>query len=108
MAAGSVRELTSKNFDEFISDGKCAVDFWAEWCGPCKMLAPIFLEAAEEFKGKIKFGKINVENEPELAERFMVMSVPAIILFKGGKQIDRINGVMPKEELIEKIEETIL
>jgi thioredoxin 1 len=98
-----VVELNSKNFDDFIAKGNCVVDFWAEWCGPCKMLKPIFENTAKEMKGKVKFGKINVENEQELAERFMVMSIPALLFFKSGENVERLNGAVPKEDIIKAV-----
>ena|SRR3990167_906979 len=98
-------DLDGKGFNEFIKKGVSVVDFWAAWCGPCKMVAPIFEEAAEELKGKIKFGKVDVDAHSDLAQRFQVMSIPTMIFFKDGEQVDRAVGAMYKEDLIEKIEE---
>ena len=100
-----VTELNSENFDKFIREDKVVVDFGAEWCGPCKMLGPIFEETAKEMKDKAKFGKINVDDNSDLAQRFQVMSIPALIFFRDGQQVERIVGVLSKEELVKKIEE---
>ena len=75
-------ELTDENFDSKIKEGNWVVDFWASWCGPCRMMEPHFEEAAKEMKGKVNFGKVNVEEAQDLASRFMVMSIPTIIYFK--------------------------
>ena len=101
-----ISDLTSKSFDKFVrGESKVAIDFWAPWCGPCLMFMPIFQEAAKEMKDKAKFGKINVDDETELAQRFQVMSIPTLILFRDGEQVNRINGGVSKEELIKKIKE---
>jgi len=95
----NIKELNLKNFDSFISQGNCVVDFWAEWCGPCKMLSPVVEEVAKEMKGKIKFGKVNIENAQELAERFEVMSIPTLIFFKDGEQVEVNTGFIDKKGL---------
>ena len=97
-----VKELNSGNFDEFISKGNCIVDFYAEWCGPCKMLGPEFKKASDEVNN-IKFGKINIDNESELAGRFQVMSIPTMIFFKDKEQVDRTNGAMSSNEIKKKL-----
>ncbi len=96
----NVKELNGKNFDDFISKGNVIVDFWAEWCGPCKMLKPIFGEVAAHLKGKVQFGAVNIDDGQEIAERFDVMSVPTVIFFKDGEMVERFSGVMQKEEII--------
>jgi len=98
-----VAELNKKNFDDFIAKGKCVVDFWAEWCGPCKAFKPVFEETAKEMKKKLKFGKVNIENNDGLAKRLNIMSIPTIILFKNKEEADRITGFMTKDELKEII-----
>lgn len=71
------------------------VDFWAEWCGPCKMLSPVIEELAQEFDGKVLVGKVNVDEEPELARRFGVMTIPTVVFLKNGKEVERKVGAMP-------------
>lgn len=102
----TVKNLTSKNFGEFIKKDSAVIDFSAEWCGPCKLLSPIFEQLADEIKG-IKFGKVNVDNESELAQKFGIMSVPTLLFFKNGKNVDRTIGFLPKNELIKKIQENL-
>ena len=99
-------ELTSKNFDKFVSKGEIVIDFWAEWCGPCKIMEPHFELAAEKFKGKVKFGKVNVEEAQDLAEKFQVMSIPTTIFFKDGEQVNRTVGALDKESILDKIKES--
>ncbi|MBI2452443.1 thioredoxin [Candidatus Pacearchaeota archaeon] len=101
----NIIELTSKNFNSFIKEGLVVVDFWAEWCGPCKIMEPVYEEVAKELKGEVKFGKVNVDKNTELAQNFFIMSIPTVIFFKKGKHADRVIGVMSREELIKKIGE---
>jgi len=101
---GKVIALSAKDFNKFVKEGSCIVDFWAEWCGPCKMINPIFNEAAEKF-GKIKFGKVDVDSQIELAQSRMVMSIPALLFFKDGEEVERIVGFMSKDEFAVKIKE---
>ena len=98
-----IKELNEKNFDEFASKGKCIVDFWAEWCGPCKMLRPVFEETAKEMKEKVKFGKVDIDSMQELAERFGVMSIQTLIFFKDGEQVEMNTGFVDKKKLGELI-----
>ena len=102
----SVKELNEKNVNEFIAKGNSLVDFWAEWCGPCKILLPVLNEVAKDMKGKVKFGKLNIEDAQEIADRFMVVSVPTVVFFKDGEMIDRFGGVLDKKEIIKMIKET--
>ncbi|MCX5704428.1 MAG: thioredoxin, partial [Candidatus Omnitrophica bacterium] len=95
-----------KNFDEFIVKGNSLVDFWAEWCAPCKILMPVFNEVARDMKGKVKFGKLNIEDAQEIADRFMVVSVPTVVFFKDGEMIDRFSGLLDKKEIIKMIKDT--
>ncbi len=97
--------LTEENFDQEVlkSDVPVLVDFYAEWCGPCKMLDPILNELAEEYKGKWKLRKVNIDDSPEIAEKYQVQSIPTIKFFKDGKEVDSINGFQSKEKLIEKM-----
>lgn len=96
----SAVELDEKSFEKFIKEGKCAIDFFAGWCGPCQAMAPEFESAAKAMKGKVRFGKINVEDEPALATRFEVMSVPTIILFEDGKLIGKSSGWLNRDGII--------
>lgn len=91
-----------ENFNELISNGEVLVDFFANWCGPCKMLGAILEELSTE-RSSVKIVKINVDENPNLARQFGVMSIPTMYLFKNGKEIAKKNGFMPKEELIEWI-----
>jgi len=94
-------EITKDNFEkEILSQGKAIIDFWAPWCGPCQMLTPIIEELAEEMKGKIKVGKVNVDEQNELAAQFGVMSIPTIVAFEDGQVIKKSIGVQPKENII--------
>lgn len=97
----SVLTITSANFEqEVIQSGEpVVIDFWATWCGPCKMFSPIFDKAAEEFEGKVKFGKVNVDEQPELAQKYNVMSIPTAILFKDGQAAASNTGVMSIDQL---------
>lgn len=93
-------ELTKENFEAEVlkSEQTVIVDFWASWCGPCKMVAPTF-EALSKELTDIKFGKINIDDQAELAEKFSVMTIPTFMLFKKGVAVDKIIGAMPKEAL---------
>ena len=97
-------KINVRNFDSEIlhSDRPCLVDFWADWCMPCKMLAPIIEEIAEEHPD-LKVGKINVDEEPELANQFGIMSIPTLIVFKNGAVVKKSVGVIPKESILELV-----
>jgi|SRR3989338_1982623 len=94
--------LTSVDFDSKTSKGKWVIDMWAEWCGPCKIIAPIFDSAAGELKGNINFAKVDVDKETELAERFEVLSIPTLLFIKDGNVVDVVHGVISKDELLKK------
>lgn len=95
--------LGKNNFNDTIANGVTLVDFWAEWCGPCRMQLPILEEVSEEIGEKATVGKINVDHELELAQRFGVQSIPTLILFKDGEIVDKMVGVQAKETLVDKI-----
>jgi len=97
-------EVNDANFEEIVTKHKnVAIDCWAPWCGPCLMIAPVIEELAKELKGKVVFGKLNVDENQRTAMRFNIMSIPTILLFKDGKLVDRIIGAMPKEFIVEKL-----
>ncbi|MFC2154159.1 thioredoxin [Candidatus Altiarchaeota archaeon] len=99
-----VVELTEESFDEFVKSSPVAVvDFWAPWCGPCKMIEPIVEELAEEYGGKAVFGKTNVDENREKAVEHGIMSIPTLLVFKDGEKVDQIIGAVPKESIAEKI-----
>lgn len=95
--------LNNDNFDETIKSGVVLVDFWATWCGPCKMLAPTIDEIADEYDGKAVVGKVDVDDCPDLAQRFGIMSIPTIYIFKDGEPVDRLIGYRLKMELEEAL-----
>ncbi|MFH1593456.1 MAG: thioredoxin [Candidatus Omnitrophota bacterium] len=99
--SANVMDVSSENFKEEVSNSKLPVmvDFWAEWCMPCKMISPTVDELSKNNAGKVKFAKVNVDNSPELATNLQILSIPALILFKGGKEIKRIVGVKTKEQI---------
>ena len=102
-----VPELSKKEFDSFISKGIVLVDFFAEWCMPCLMMAPAIDELSEKFKGKIKFAKVNVDDNHELSQKFKIISIPNLILFKDGKMINQFIGSISQEDLEEKLKKAI-
>lgn len=98
-----VPELTKREFDDFIKHDLVLIDFFAEWCMPCVMMAPIMDELSEKFHGKIKFGKINVDDNQALSQKYRIMSIPNFVLFKNGKQAGQFIGSMSVEDFEEKL-----
>ena len=101
----AVLKITSENFEQEVLKAAqpVVIDFWASWCGPCKMFSPIVDEFAEENEGKVKVGKVNIDDEPDLASRFGVMSIPTAILFKNDQAVQSMVGVQPKAKLEEMV-----
>jgi len=99
--------LTDENFKKEVleSGATCLVDFWAEWCGPCRRVEPIVEELAEEYQGRMKVAKVNVDDGQRVATSYGVMSIPTLMFFKGGQVVEQIIGAVGKEELRRKIEE---
>lgn len=94
----AIKHFTTAEFDAALAAAPLAmVDFWADWCGPCKMLSPVVESLGEEFEGKALIGKVNVDEEPDLAQRFGVMSIPTVVFLKNGQEFDRKVGVLPAE-----------
>lgn len=93
--------LTDDNFQEEVLDysGVTLVDFWAPWCGPCRMVAPFIEQIAEEYQGKAKVGKLNTDENPKISGKFNILSIPTMLIFKNGKTVDQINGALPKKRI---------
>lgn len=99
-------ELTDQNFDQEVlkSDLPIVVDFWAEWCAPCRLIAPALSEIAKTYEGKLKVGKLNVDHFAQLAMTYNIRSIPNLKIFKGGQVADEIVGAVPKEEIVKRLE----
>ena len=102
-------KITSENFENEINNSNIPVliDFYASWCGPCKMLSPLISEIAGEYVGRLKVGKVNVDEESEISAKFEVFSIPTLIIFKNGKAAFKSVGAMPKDELIEFVSQAL-
>ncbi len=102
----SILHLTSANFKEEVveNEGVTLVDFWAPWCGPCQMVGPVMEEVAKEMEGKVKVGKVNVDEEGALGQEYEIMSIPAVFVFKNGEVVEKLIGAMAKESYIEALE----
>lgn len=102
-------QLTEDSWEQEVlnSDVPVLVDFWAPWCGPCRMVAPIVSEIAEEYAGKLKVGKLNTDEEPGIAVKYGIMSIPTLMIFKNGEVADQIIGAVPKEYFVQKLEQVL-
>ncbi|MCR4963068.1 MAG: thioredoxin [Firmicutes bacterium] len=102
-----VLTITKDNFQEEVlqAEGKVLIDFWATWCGPCRMLSPVVDEIAEEAAEGLKVGKVNVDEQPELAQQYQIMTIPNLIVFKDGQAVAQSIGLKPKQEILALIEE---
>jgi thioredoxin 1 len=109
LMAGSITQLSATTFDEVVGSANepVIVDFWAEWCGPCKMIAPILDEIADEQQGKLQVAKLNVDEAPDIARRFEVMSIPTLLVFRDGEVAKRLVGAKGKGQLLDDLAEFI-
>lgn len=102
-------EFTDDNFSEEVEGNSqpVLVDFWAEWCGPCRMVGPVVDELAGEYEGKAKIGKVNVDNNPEISVKYGIRSIPALLIFKDGEVVDQIVGAVPKAQIKKQLDAQI-
>lgn len=100
---GKYKELTSENFEATVNEGVSLVDFWAPWCGPCRMIAPVIEELANDFDGKANICKINTDEQQELASKFGVRSIPTILFMKDGVVVDTMIGAASKQAFVDKL-----
>ncbi len=102
----TISDVTDASFEEEVlkSDQPVLVDFWAEWCAPCRMLAPLVKEIAEEFDGKIRVVKMDIDANPETAAKFSIRSIPTILFFRNGQVADQLVGAVPKDRIVQKVE----
>jgi thioredoxin 1 len=102
-------EINETNFEEEVkkSDLPVMIDFWAAWCGPCKMIAPFVEEASSTYNGKLKVGKLDVDNNQKIASEYAIMSIPAVLFFKNGQVVDHLIGAVPKKALFDRIDRVL-
>lgn len=100
----NIIHLNDKNFSNYTKNGVILVDFWAEWCAPCKMLAPTLNQIADETKGKVKVAKLNVDLSPSTAAKYKIRSIPTVIIFRNGKESKRIIGIKPKDVYLKELQ----
>jgi thioredoxin 1 len=103
------KELTDGNFQQEVLDSEklSVIDFWAEWCGPCRAIGPVIEELYHEYQGRVTVGKVNVDHNPNLSITYGITSIPAILFIKGGKVVDKLVGAQPKSNFVKKIESHI-
>jgi thioredoxin 1 len=108
MASDKVKTFTDSTFDAEIKNGVTLVDFWAEWCGPCRRLAPTVEALATEYDGRATVAKMNVDENPNVPSRFMIRGIPTMLIFKNGELADQIVGLAPKEEIAKKLDQQLV
>lgn len=101
----TAQDLTKDTFEQVVGDGVTLVDFWAEWCGPCRMMGPVLDQLADEYEGKVTIGKVDVDSEADLAAKYQVSSIPTLLVMKDGEVAKRFVGVTPKGDLAAAIDE---
>ena len=106
MTSTTILHLTDSSFDSTLAahTGPIVVDFWAEWCGPCKAIGPVLEELAQEYSGKVTIAKVNVDEHPGVAARFQVRSIPPLLFFKGGRVVDQVIGAVPKAQIKKRLD----
>jgi thioredoxin 1 len=105
----NVLEITDQNFESDVlqSETPVVIDFWAEWCGPCKTIAPVIDELADEYLGKVKFGKVNVDFNQQTAMKYGIRSIPSLLIFKDGSVVNQIIGSVPKDSIVKLLQEAV-